>query len=90
MNRSNGVRPSNAEEKSVLLNQYIVKTFKATKNKTIVEFSISQPYLFNITIYNADNIKFTSTFTIADAQVITEKPLPSPVTKPVQILGSQI
>ena len=56
----------------------------------MVEFSISQPYLFNITIYNADNIKFTSTLTIADAQDITEKPLPSPVTKAVQILGSKI
>ena len=38
----------------------------------MVEFSISQPYLFNITIYNADNIKFTLTLTTADAQVITE------------------
>ena len=56
----------------------------------MVEFSISQSYLFNITIYNADNIKFTSTLTIADAQVITGKPIPSPVTKPVQILESKI
>ena len=77
-------------KKSVLLNQYIIKTFQAAKKKTMVEFSISKPYLFYITIYNGDNIKFTSTLIIADAQAITEKRLPSPVTKPIQILGSKI